>query len=87
VLIIISDVRKKVGSVIKGVILLALLSATGVGLATLYQAYAPALSTWIEEESAKVGPMDVEPMEKSWFDQKMDQYVIKLQDLYYQEHE
>ncbi len=87
VLIIISNLRQKMIALIKGVVLLVFLSATGLGLAALYEAYAPDLSTWIEQESAKVGPMDMEPQEKTWFDQKMDQYVIKLQDLYYHERE
>ena len=31
--------------------------------------------------------MRTEPMQKTWFDQVVDQYVIKLQDFYYEERE
>ena len=31
--------------------------------------------------------MRTEPLEKTWFERAIDQYVIKLQDFYYEERE
>lgn len=85
--IIISNMRRKLLTLGK---ILALLVALGLivpGVVSLFNSYAPAISNWVKKESQEVGPMRTEPSEKTWFDQTMDQYVLKLQDFYYEERE
>lgn len=45
----------------------------------------PAFSGWLQEEQPSGNPMRVETTEKtSHFNQVLDQFVIKLQDFYYE---
>ncbi|MGI6513890.1 MAG: hypothetical protein GX052_09225 [Syntrophomonadaceae bacterium] len=85
--IVVSNLGKKLKTLGKVLVFLLALGVLIPGAIALYNNYAPAVSTWLQEKSQEVGPMRTEPMQKTWFDQVVDQYVIKLQDFYYEERE
>ena len=85
--IVVSNLGKKLKTLGKVLVFLLALGVFIPGAIALYNNYAPAVSTWLQEKSQEVGPMRTEPMQKTWFAQVVDQYVIKLQDFYYEERE
>ena len=85
--IVISNIRQKLKTLGKIIVFLVALGLLVPGAISLYNNYAPVVSNWFQEESQEVGPMRTEPLEKTWFDVTMDQYVLKLQDFYYEERE
>ncbi|MGI6549197.1 MAG: hypothetical protein ACOX4Q_04020 [Syntrophomonadales bacterium] len=85
--IVISNFRQKIKTLGKVLVVLVALGLLVPGAISLYNNYGPAVSTWFQEQSQEIGPMRTEPSEKTWFDATMDQYVLKLQDFYYEERE
>ncbi|NLW45098.1 MAG: hypothetical protein GXY92_07955 [Syntrophomonadaceae bacterium] len=85
--VIIGNLGKKLRNLAKVLVLLLALGVLVPGAIALYNRYGPAVSTWLQEKSQEVGPMRTEPLEKTWFERAIDQYVIKLQDFYYEERE
>lgn len=85
--IVITNLKQKLQTLGKALLILAVLGLLVPGAINLYNNHAPAVSDWFQEESQEVGPMRTEPSKKTWFDQAMDQYVLKLQDFYYEERE
>ncbi len=85
--IVIGNIKQKLKTLGKVLVILVALGLLIPGAMSLYHKFAPAVSTWFQQESQEVGPMRTEPSEKTWFDATLDQYVLKLQDFYYQEQE
>mgnify|MGYP001205036857 CR=1 FL=1 len=86
-LIVISNLKQKVKTLGKVLVLLLALGLLVPAGMRLYDNCAPAVSKWLLEKNQEPGPMNTEPSKKTWFDQTMDQYVLKLQDFYYEERE
>ncbi|MGE5543993.1 MAG: hypothetical protein ACM3UW_03390 [Bacillota bacterium] len=85
--IVISNLRQKLKTLGKVLVFLVALGLLIPGAIRLYDNYAPAVSKWLLEKNQEAGPMNTEPSQKTWFDVTMDQYVLKLQDFYYEERE
>ncbi len=85
--IVISNLRKKLLFLGKILFVLVVLGVVVYGMVSLINFYKPDIANWLKKESQVVGPMRTEPSVKTWFDQTLDQYVIKLQDFYYEEKE
>ncbi|MGR6836347.1 hypothetical protein [Syntrophomonas erecta] len=85
-IIIINKWKKKLLNLVTALILIiAFALAIPVFTGKLYH-LVPALSGWFQEEHPSGNPLRVEQDEKTTkFDQVMDQFVIKLQDFYYEE--
>lgn len=84
-IIYVSDWRKK--AIVTGKIL-ALLIAFGlvIPMIAMVNSHVPTLNQWIDNESTDQ-LMREERTEKTGFDKAVDQFVIKLQDFYYEERE
>lgn len=87
-IIIVSQWKQKVLRLAAAIlIILAFAAAIPVVTGQLYQRI-PAVGGWFDEEHPSGNPMRVEnEKESSQYDQVMDQFVIKLQDFYYEEKE
>jgi len=85
--IIIGNLRQKIVRTAKVLVLLVALGLAIPGVVSLFNSYAPVVSSWVQGRSREVGPMHTEPTKRTWFDKAVDQYVIKLQDFYYEERE
>lgn len=85
-IIIVSQWKQKLLRLAAAVILiLAFAAAIPMVAGQLYQRI-PAIGGWFDEEHPSGNPMRVENEEKSsQYEQIMDQFVIKLQDFYYEE--
>lgn len=86
-IIIIDQWKKKlVNLVVVLTLILAFAAALPVLTGLLYEKV-PALSGWFQDEHPSGNPMRVEKSSGTHFDQAVDQFVIKLQDFYYDENQ
>jgi len=87
-IIIISQWKQKLLRLLMAVLLiLAFAAAIPVVTGQLYRLI-PAVGGWFDEEHPSGNPMRVEKEEQSSkYEQVMDQFVIKLQEFYYEEQE
>lgn len=76
--------KKLVNLVIVLTLILAFAAALPV-LTGLLKEEVPALSSWFDDEHPSGNPMRVEKASDTRFDKVVDQFVIKLQDFYYDE--
>lgn len=87
-IIVVSQWKKKVLRLITAALLiLAFAAAIPVFTGQLYQRI-PVVGGWFQDEQPTGNPMRVENEKQSGkYDEMMDQFVIKLQDFYYEEQE
>lgn len=87
-IIIVSEWKKKVLKLATATLLiLAFAAAIPVVTGKMYERI-PVLGGWFQEEHPSGNPMRVENGEQATrYDQVMDQFVLKLQDFYYEERD
>jgi len=87
-IIIISQWKQKLLRLLMAVLLiLAFMAAVPVVTGQMYQLI-PAVGGWFDEEHPTGNPLRVEnDTQSSKYQQIMDQFVIKLQEFYYEEQE
>lgn len=85
-IIVIGDWKKKVLRVMAVILLVGAFAAAAPALTGLLHQQVPAIGRWFEDEHPTGNPMRVEKeQDETKFDQVMDQFVIKLQEFYYEE--
>lgn len=82
-IIIIEQWKKKLVSLVVVLTLVLAFAAAFPTLSGVLHDKVPALSGWFEDEHPSGNPMRVEKPSGTRFDQAVDQFVIKLQDFYY----
>lgn len=87
-IVVISSWKKRLVQFL-AVILIVLVFALAVpAVAGIFHEQIPVLGNWFKEEQPSGNPMRVENKEDAKnFDEVMDQFVIKLQNFYYEEKE
>lgn len=85
-IVVVNNWKKKV---LRFFVVLMLILAFAVAvpvLSGLFCQQVPALSSWLQEEHPSGNPMRVEKnADGTKFEQMVDQFVIKLQDFYYED--
>lgn len=84
-IILIDHWKKKLVNLIIVLTLVVAFAAAFPTLTGLLHGKVPVLSGWFEDEHPSGNPMRVEKASGTRFDRAVDQFVIKLQDFYYDE--
>lgn len=87
-IIVVSQWKQKVLRLVTALILILAFAAAIPAVTGKLTQYIPVVGGWFQEEHPTGNPMRVENEQQSTkYDQVMDQFVIKLQDFYYEEQE
>ncbi|MGI6487202.1 MAG: hypothetical protein ACOX2B_02540 [Syntrophothermaceae bacterium] len=86
-IIIVNNWKKKLLNLAKVVVIVLAFAILLPRLAGILGNYMPVFSGWSKDESPSGNPMRVENTEGTEFDRMVDQFVIKLQNFYYEEKE
>lgn len=84
-IILIDHWKRKLVNLVIVLTLIVAFAAAFPALTGLLHDKVPVLSGWFEDEHPSGNPMRVEKSSGTRFDRAVDQFVIKLQDFYYDE--
>lgn len=84
-IIVIENWKKKLFNLVVALTLIIAFAAAYPTLTGFLHDKIPVFSGWFQDEHPTGNPMRVEKTSGSRFDQVVDQFVIKLQDFYYDE--
>jgi hypothetical protein len=86
-IILIQQWKKKLFNLVVGLTLILAFAAAYPTLSGILHDKIPVFSGWFEDEHPSGNPMRVEEPSRSGFDKMVDQFVIQLQDFYYDDNE
>lgn len=93
-IIVVGEWKKKVIKLAAVVVLVLVFAAVVPVVSGLFYEKVPVFSGWVDDEHPSGNPMRVEKnpdtdqiQEENEFNQKMDRFVVKVQNFYYEEKE